>query len=247
MTASMITVVVTTSPIPSHPSTAIIDETITSVRAHLPDAEIILMCDGVRPEQEHMRSAYENYLQRVLWSADHVWGHTLPLIHDKHLHQAGCTKHALRHVHTPLLLFVEGDTPLTDGHIPWAAISKTILFGDAHVVRFHHEASILEPHRYLMLDDDPQDVRGVPLTRTVQWSQRPHLASVAWYRELLARWFPTDEPEFIEDQVYGRLITAYERDGEMGWMNWRTWIYTPDGNIQRSYHTDGRAGESKYA
>lgn len=246
MTVSPITVVVSTSPIPSHPDTHIIDETIASVLAHLPVSEIILMCDGVRPEQEHRRADYEAYLQRVMWSADHRWRHTLPLIWDEHLHQAGCTKRALEHVQTPLILFVEGDTPLTDGDIPWQALTEVITAGDANVVRFSHEASILEPHRHLMLDDQPQQVRGVPLMRTIQWSQRPHLASTAWYRDMIDRFFGYGRHDFIEDVVYGKLIAAYERDGDMGWLNWRTWIYTPDGDIKRSLHTDGRAGGDKF-
>ncbi|MFG1794149.1 hypothetical protein [Nocardia sp. NPDC049149] len=247
MTGSPITVVVTTSPIPSQPSTRIIDETIASVRHHLPDSEIILCHDGVRPEQEARRGAYELYMQRVLWKADHEWGNVLPLIFDEHLHQAVCTKRALEQVRTPLILFVEGDTPLcADREIPWTEISDVILAGDANLVRFSHEASVLDVHRHLALDSEPQKVRGVPMTRTIQWSSRPHLASAAWYRELLDRWFPNDEKNFIEETVYGRLVSAYERDGDMGWLNWRTFIYTPEGDIKRSYHSDGRAGESNF-
>ncbi len=244
---SLITVLISVSPIPSHPGLAIIEDTIESVRAaQLPESEIILMFDGVRPEQESRRADYEEHIRRVLWMADHQWGNVLPLIADDHLHQAVCTKRALAQVHTPLLLFMEHDTPLTDGEIPWDDITGTVLHGDANVVRLHHEASILAPHKHLMLDTEPQKVRGVPMMRTVQWSQRPHIASTAWYRELLDRWFPNDERDFIEDSVYGRLIAAHERDGDMGWLGWRTWIYTPEGNIQRSYHTDGRAGEDKF-
>lgn len=245
-TGSPITVLVSTSPIRSHPDTAIIDETIASVLHHLPDSEIILMHDGVRPEREDRRADYEAYMQRVLWTADHRWRHTLPLIFDQHLHQAVCTKRALEYVHTPLILFVEHDTPLCDRDIPWQDLADTILAGDANLIRLHHEASILEPHRHLMLDDTPQKVRGVPMMRTIQWSQRPHLASTAFYRELLARWFPADEPNFIEEIMHSRLIAAYQRDGDMGWLGWRTWLYTPDGDIKRSYHTDGRAGEAKF-
>lgn len=243
---SPITVLVSTSPIRSHPDTHIIDETIASVLAHLPDSEIILMCDGVRPEQEHRRADYETYLQRVLWTADHRWRNTLPLIFDEHLHQAECTRRALEHVRTPLVLFIEQDTPLTADPIPWNALTATIEAGDANVVRFSHEAAILDVHRYLMLDTHPQWVRGVPMTRTIQWSQRPHLASTAFYRDLIDRHFPPGHRDFIEDTIYGRLIAAHERDGDMGWLGWRTWLYTPSGNIKRSYHTDGRAGEAKF-
>lgn len=246
MSHSLITVLVTCSPITSHPDTAILEETVASVRERLAGSEIVLAFDGVRPEQEARRADYEEHIRRVLWLADHSWGNTLPLINDRHLHQAVAAKRALEHIQTPLLLFAEHDTPLC-GDIPWSEIAETILAGDANVVKLHHEASILEPHRYLMLDQEPQKVRGVPMSRTIQWSQRPHLASVAWYRGLLDRYFPHDEKNFVEDVVYGRLIAAHKRDGEMGWLSgWRTWIYTPEGNIQRSGHTDGRAGEDKF-
>lgn len=240
-----ITVLVTCSPVRSHPDTGILEETVASIRERLPDSEIILAFDGVRPEQEARRADYEEHIRRVLWLADHAWGNTLPLINDDHLHQAVATKRALEHVRTPLLLFCEHDTPLC-GDVPWADIADVVMAGNANVIRLSHEASLLEPHLYLMLDEQPQKVRGVPMTRTIQWSQRPHLASVAWYRELLDRWFPNDEKDFIEDRVYGKLIGAHERDGEMGWLGWRTWIYTPEGDIKRSYHTDGRAGGDKF-
>lgn len=247
MSLSPITVLVSISPIPSHPDTRIIDETIASVLHHLPDSEIILMHDGVRPDHEDRRADYEAYMQRVLWTADHRWRNTLPLIFDQHLHQAVCTKRALEHVQTPLVLFCEHDTPLyPDRDIPWDDLAAAITTGDANLIRLHHEASILEPHRHLMLDTTPQEVRGVPLMRTIQWSQRPHLASTAFYRNLLDRWFPADEPNFIEEVMHSRLISAYRRDGDMGWLGWRTWMYTPEGTMQRSYHLDGRAGEGNF-
>jgi hypothetical protein len=43
-----ITVVLVTSVIPSHPETYIVEETIKSIRHHLPDSEIILQIDGLR-------------------------------------------------------------------------------------------------------------------------------------------------------------------------------------------------------
>ncbi|MFJ1459744.1 hypothetical protein [Nocardia sp. N2S4-5] len=238
-----ITVLMSVSPIPSHPDTRIIDETIASVRAQLPDAEIVIACDGVRPEQEHRRAAYEEFLQRLLWSADHVWHNVLPLIYDEHLHQAACARRALDHIGTPLILFVEHDTPLL-GDIPWRELVDAIRAGHANTIRLHHEASILEPHRHLMLDDSPQEVGGVPMMRTIQWSQRPHLANAFWYRNMLDHMLPAKT--FIEDQAHGQLIDAYQTSGVMGWFWWRTLIYTPPGSTQRSYHLDGRGEEHKY-
>lgn len=243
----LVTVVITCSPIKSHPSTEIVEETIRSVREQLPACEIVLVHDGVRPEQEDRRSDYELYLRRVLWLADHQWGNVTPVIYDEHLHQASAVKRALHLIRTPLMLFVEQDTPLC-GEIDWDGCADAIIDAHANMIRYSHEASILDVHRHLMLDDEPRLVGPgqVPMTRTVQYSQRPHLASVAFYRHLLDTYFDDNYRYFIEDRLHGKLAQAYNVDGVLGWNNWRTWLYTPEGDIKRSYHTDGRAGESKF-
>lgn len=238
---SPITVLVTCSPIPSHPSAEILEETIYSVRAQLPDAEIVLTFDGVRPEQEHRRGDYELFIQRALWLADHHWGNVLPHIHDEHLHQAVCAKRALEHVRTPLLLFVEHDTPLEPEPIDWAACIDQIQSGQADVVRYSHESEILPEHRHMVVPG------GAPgFVRTCQWSQRPHLASVAYYRRILTSHFSENARCFIEDVMHSVCHEAYIVDGVSGWNQNRLAYFHPEGNIRRSRHTDGRAGDSKH-
>ena len=61
-----LSVLVSSSPIPSHPSTRIVSETIHSIRWHFKDAPIYLMCDGVRPEQEHRREDYHKYKENLI-------------------------------------------------------------------------------------------------------------------------------------------------------------------------------------
>lgn len=244
-TKDPITVVIPTSPIPSHPSTAILEETISTVRTHLPDAEIILLFDGVREEQENFRASYEQYIYKVLWKCLHEWKNVLPIIFDEHQHQANMTKAVLQYIQTPLLLFVEHDTPLTpDREIPFDGIAKAVISGEADIVRLHHEALILDVHKHLMFDDVSQNIQGVPMMRTQQWSQRPHVASVAFYKRILNDYF-TGNKTMIEDRMYGVVEQAC-RDGIMGWHNFRLWIYTPEGDIKRSYTTDGRQGEDKF-
>ncbi len=236
-------VLITTSPIKSHPSTKIIEETLSTVRAHLPTSDIILMIDGVREEQQNKYNDYQEYIRRLLWlSGQHD---CYPLIFDEHQHQANMTREALKIVKTPLILFVEHDTPLTpDREIPFEGIAQAILSGEADIVRLHHEALILDVHKHLMFDSVSQNIHGVPMMRTQQWSQRPHVASVAFYKRILNDYF-TGNKSMIEDRMYG-VVEAACRDGIMGWYNFRIWIYTPEGDIKRSYTTDGRDGDPKW-
>ncbi|MCH9731594.1 MAG: hypothetical protein K0U84_18290 [Actinomycetia bacterium] len=239
-----ITVVVPVSPIKSHPSTDILNETIQSVRYWLPDAEIFLTFDGVRDEQETRRYAYEHHIKNVLELAVKDRWPVVPFIFDHHVHQTGMLRRIIDHIPTPLMLYVEQDTPLVDEPIDWDAIAQPIRDGISNVVRLYHEAEIPKVHRHLMHGEEP----NTPLIRTSQWSQRPHLASVPYYRTILKAHFTPHAKCFIEDRMYGVLDEAYHLDGLAGWHQHRVHVYNPKAglNMKRSTHTDGRAGEAKY-
>lgn len=236
------TVVIPTSPIPSHPSTRIIDETIASVRTHFKSSPIIITIDGVRPEQEGQRENYEKYIRNLLWKCNFEYENVIPVIHDEFKHQSGMLKEVLPMIETPLMLYVEHDTPLTpDRDLELSFLKANIISGKAHVIRFHFEEFIPEPHKHLMIGE-PDD----GLLKTVQWSQRPHLASTAFYRNAV-QFFTPEAKCFIEDLFYGRLIDTWDQKGIEGWKQWKLWIYHPEGGkIKRSYNLDGREGTQKY-
>lgn len=239
-----ITVVMPVSPIPSHPTINILTETIETVRRHLPDAEIILTFDGVRPEQADRRADYEESIRRTLWHADHdpLWRPVNPWIWDEHVHQVGMLRGLLHEVKTDLLLFVEQDAPLvTDEPIDWQACIDLIMSGEADVVRFHHEGVVPDAHAHMMHGLEGQ------FLRTSQFSARPHLASTAYYRRILNDHFSLYANCFLEDVLHGVCSEAVIINGMGGWRKHKLWIFHPDtGNIKRSYTTDGRAGGPKY-
>ena len=234
---SDITVLMPASPVRTNPSTDMIEETILSVRNHLPTSEIILMFD--RPTGAD--SKYDEHIAKCLWLCNHRWKNILPLIFDKHTQQASMTKIALSYVKTPAILFVEHDAPLVpDYEIPFNSMLEVIVSGYANVIRLHHEALVLPEHEHLMMDKDAIYSSGVPMLRTYQWSQRPHLASTVFYRKMLKDYFPAGKITFIEDIMHGVLDEVRIKEGKMGWYNFRVCLYAPEGNIKRSYHLDGR-------
>lgn len=241
-----VTVLMPTSPIPSHPSISVVDRTIRSVRNQLPDAEILLLIDGIRAEQEERRPAYDEYVRRVLWAAAHQWDNVSPVLFDDHQHQTGMTRRALDLVDTDLVLFVEHDTPLEDMPIPWDQAIGALRDGEIDLLRFHHESEVLDVHRHLMVGGPTKARSGLPMWPTVQWSQRPHLASVAYYRRILDAHFSADAKAMIEDRMHGVVQSAYQTDRRHGWYQHRLAIFHPDGNIRRSFHLDGRASDPKY-
>ncbi len=146
---------------------------------------------------------------------------------------------ALDMVKTPMVLFMEHDCPLCDEKIEFPGIVRAIETGWTDSVRFHHmDTDYIHPeHEFLTIDKCRQDVCGVNLVRTRQYSQRPHVATVDLYRRMLST-FSKDCRTFIEDHVYGQFYpdkTPYKLA-----------IYTPEGPIKRSRDLNGREGGTKY-
>lgn len=235
-----ITVIIPTSVLPSHPSTRIIDETINSIRHHLPDSEIILQIDGLREEQQDRKADYDEYKTRVLWKCLHEWRNVLPVVFDTLHHQSGMLRETIDLIKTPLLLYMEGDCPLvTDLPIGWDRCKEFIYSGEANTIRFHHEAVIPLEHDDLMIGYKDG------FMRTYQWSQRPHLSSVLYYRDVVLPTLP--EANFIEDTFHGIVMNDWYQYSKIGWNKHRLWIYFPNRkNIKRSYTTDGREGGLKF-
>lgn len=225
-----ITILIPVAPIPSHPDTRVIDQVINNLREYLPDSEILLMCDGVPSNKWDRKKDYDEHVQRLIWKCDYEWKKAYPIVFTDHHHQTQMTKAVLPRVTTPYLLFVEQDTPLVND-IPWEDLKKVLKSGYSNLIRLYHDSLILPEHQYLMLDDRPDNVLGVPLVRTIQWSQRPHLANTEFYRSLTQYW--DGDPAFIEHKMYGILASG-------GWEGFRVHIYAPEFPMLRSLHLDGR-------
>jgi hypothetical protein len=244
---NQITILMPTSPYSIHPSTDHIEQTVRDTRVQLPNEEIIIMVDGIRPEKESLRANYDEYKRRLLWLANYQWHNVRLVIFDEFQHQSGMVKKVLPEVKTPLILFVEHDAPLDPIFpIPFDKLGEIILSGQANAIRFLHEGIILPDYKHMMIGE-PEIINGVPLLRTAQWSQRPHLASTAFYRHIMETYFTEQSRAFIEHGIYGKIVEAYNIDGVPGWNLWKLWIYYPDEkNIKRSYDLNTRGSDPNY-
>ena len=232
-----ITILISTSPCEKHPSTDMIMETIDSIRYHFANERIIVMADGIRPEQEQLRKRYDQYLLELTKLLNQsLYGVALDY-NWEFRHQAVMTIQVLKHVDSPLILFVEHDTPLLKKKTDWEFIHNAIRFGVVNMVRLYHEELIPHEHHYLM-----NGRVGTNLYKTLQWSQRPHVANRMWYKRLLEASFRHDSRCFIEDKLYGLIATST-------WEEFKLAIYDPMGtglDMKRSTNLDGRGAEPKY-
>jgi len=233
------TVLITCSPIASHPSMEILMETLGSLPRR--NMEIILALDGVRPEQQGMADNYYEFAHRVAQYCEHFLWPAIPFIAPVWLHQMRLTEMALNMATTPTVLFMEHDTPLLDDRfIDWDGIVELVENDHLDVIRFHHEELILPVHDYMMVDRETKTMLGVPIRRTRQWSQRPAVYNTDYFKRILFEYFTPGAKCFIEDRMHS---FAQSKRGH------RLAIYHPDDDrsgIRRSGHTDGRAGGPKY-
>lgn len=222
-----ITVIIPTSPIPAHPSTRIIETVLASVRRHLPDEHIHVLCDGVRPELEHRRRQYEEYVRNMgHWRG---YGQLMWEIHKEHRHQAGMVKDALADVRTPFFFFCEHDCVLDERPIDWEAIKKLLYSGDANTVRLYWHETIHPEHTHLMSD------RVGDFVKTIQWSGWPFIGRVDFYQKLLDQYFGGDaSSQMLESGLYGPVLAS-------PWEDFKTWIYCkPDRMGVTFRHLNGR-------
>ena len=237
-----VTIILATSVIPDHPSTEMIEQTISDIRVHFPENEIIMQIDGLREEQRDRKQDYDEYKNRILWKCLHEYKNILPFVFKDHSHQTGMMRETINEIKTPLLLYVEGDAPLTpDLPIDWQKCLDMFEYGKANTIRFHFESTIPNPHKHLMieLEDD--------FMKTAQWSQRPHLSRKEYYKDVVLP--QCLDKFFIEDTFHGAVqddILPYNSFSQGGWNKHKLWIYHPEGNIKRSYHLDGRKGTRKF-
>ena len=238
-----LTILMPTSVIPSHPSMEKIESVHASLRFHHPDADIIIMCDGVRDEQLHRTDDYEKYLYELLDACQFRagWEHTYPLVFESFQHQANMTRWTLDHVHTPLILFAEHDIQMvTDMHIDWDSVMRLAESGTVDVVKFSFESMGIHPeHEYMALDPEIVILEGCPVRRTIQWSQRPHIARTDYYRWMIEEYFPVAARTMIEDRMHSVAQEFPEKNVLAS--------YIPlEGSAVRCFHIDGREEDIKY-
>ncbi len=239
----LLTILIPTSPIPSHPSTEIFDETISNVRNYT-TAQIIILFDGIHHSLEHRRGQYDGYKKEVLKNiSEGKYGDCIPVIFPEHTHQSLMTKIVLTDfVKTPLIMFVEHDTsPINE--IPIGKICELVEHSkEINYLRFNIFHAIPGEHQYLMVDKVSVVLNEVPIVRTLQWSQRPHIAKTKWYLNLLNKYFREEEKMMIEDRMHSVVIEANK---QFGFDTFGLCIYAPEGNQLRSYTSDGRKDDQK--
>lgn len=190
--SQLLTVIVTTSAIPSHPSTRMIERCIGSFKfmAGLSGARWLVVCDDSPGE------AYSEYKRSLRQMA-----RTLELSRNSTSGDCGrlpsMMRAVLEHVKTPLVFILQHDFDVireVDGErlthliLQWPQTLKHVHLNKRPNVVSNWD-KILEPC----------EVGGVPMLKTTNWSDNPHWARADYYRSFV---LPRCQPDISCELLY---------------------------------------------
>jgi hypothetical protein len=220
-----ITVLLTTSHIPSHPSAWVLENVYNSIRKHLSDARIIILADGVDGEEPWEYREYKAEVKRRGWEILEFSG--------KH-HQTLMMRHALLTpglIETPLVMVGEHDWGLRARYVDWYGISSALLDPAGRFRLIQLRQDTVDSWEYGFLGD-ATSCRGIGLLPTTCYQFPMHVAVCSWYRRLLPS---LREPNFLESS--DEWTKVLEDTGAMKEMA----CYIPAGPMGRLYHLNGCA------
>lgn len=217
-----VTFLVPTSPIRLHPDPTLLIECLESIVYRYPDANVIVLADGVRPEQEHYREAYEAYLDSFKYFEIH--GITM-YKSEEWVHQANMVRIGLELVTTPVVGYVEHDCLLT-GDVE-DRVFDAITDGYANLIRLAPWES--PPDYWAEHFGEARDIDGVSLMPVTQWSTWPHFAGTDFMRRVMQKYFDVSCRTMIEPVMHSVLANTE-------WRRWRVWMYAPEGDMTRCVH-----------
>lgn len=225
-----VTCLIPTSPIPCHPSTTMVEQVLQGIRAYFPDARIIIMGDGVRPQIENRRGQYMDYLN-ALGKVIGTYGRVELCRFPDYSHQLIMTREMLnREVRTPYMLFIEHDAVL-HGINDWPAIFHLLDSRLVNLVRFYHWDRIWHEHEYLMRGEFTFE--NTQFVRTVQYSGWPHIVNCDFYRQALSEFHPATY-KMLETALYNSFSVA-------PWEATKMALYYPE-YANTFIHLNGRVG-----
>mmetsp|Transcript_6010 Transcript_6010/g.6705 ORF Transcript_6010/g.6705 Transcript_6010/m.6705 type:complete len:358 (-) Transcript_6010:127-1200(-) len=238
-------VIITTHPIPSHPSLEILNETIESLKflkGLSPKSQIIITVDNLVPNSDKSRKEYhlvmtsenrvkfEAYLVNLYHTFSH-WENVKIIVSGNHVHLGTNIKKALDMLdpRTEFIYVLQQDLPFIKDINHTAIIKTSREYPEiVRLVRFNIRYNrILE--KLPCWNQTSFNINGISLHKTPKWSDQNHFANVKFYREDVMPLLKLDDfPE-------GRMMTiAHHNCSYYG-----PHMYGKPGDAPFVKHTDG--------
>lgn len=234
------TIIVPISPVPSHPSTDMVERAVRSIHRHLEsqDWPIILACDGGTRE-----TAYKEFKNRLhaLVAGDAAFKQAAVLECTYWRHLAGVLEEAFQRIDTPLALVFQHDhevlRPVDTPGILACFENPTVQY-----LRLNRYANRVEGWDYIL---EPFQEAPIPLLKTAAWSDMPHFVRTTYYLDFVLpqlRWSNGElQRVFPEAIVFPRFIRDVKQSGfQAVHPKYGTYVYGSLGDPPVCDHLDGK-------
>lgn len=248
LVASMITIITTTNPIPSIPSTTHIYNSTASL-FRIPafaKCKKIIVFDGIQDDKKsdiYFLKAYKAYKKNILrlTQIDPYFANTELVYCREWVHLAGAIKEAVKHVTTPFIYIHQHDFDLVKDFDLNGLIASMTVNGNLKHVRLNHFDQPGDPYGMGYYGEIDEVINGpsfVPLLRIFGWSDPEHVARLDYYTDFVLPNCPERGP--MELYLNALEWSAIQSFGKAGHAPFGTYLYGGwfDGAYIR--HTDGR-------
>lgn len=241
--ADLITIITTTNPVPTIPSTKHIYPSQVSL-CRIPALALckkIIVFDGIQPGYEHRIKDYNQYKKNIvkLTKNDPYFSNTTLVFCKSWVHLAGAIKEAMSKVTTPFVFIHQHDFFLLKDFDLNALVATMAANPYIKHVRLNRGATNTEFIDWEgPIAEVPDPTLFVPLCRTCGWSDNDHVARVDYYQHFV---LPQCGRCAMENVLHLALKRSILKFGvEAGHQPFGTYLYgdLSDGNY--FYHSDGR-------
>ena len=238
--ADKLTIITTTSPIPSNPSTVMLEKTQASL-SNLCGAEEckrIIVFDGVDPKKAEIAKFYPEYKENVekLVSTHQVFKNTELVFCNDHLHLTGAIKTAMEKVTMPFVFIHQHDFAIrrkVDTLGILRSMEENPRLKHIRLPKISNVETQFEHH----IDDVIEGPCYVPLLRTFSWSDNDHFSSVAYYRTEI---FPRVTRRWPMEWVIHAIEKASTLEDPRNHEQFGTYSYGERGDGRYIIHLDGK-------
>lgn len=240
--ADLITVIVTTNPIPSIPKTDYVYDTVASLYRvpALAKCKKIIVFDGIQPSYLPRESDYNEYKANVvkLVESDTYFSNVELIFLDRWSHLVGAMTEVLKHVTTPFI-FVQQHDILLQKDVDMNGLVATMMANP--IVKYVHFSKNPNKQKsgYIWWVEKNHEFSYVPLCKFYGWTDLTHIARVDYYRDFV---LPQCEFGFMERFLYKNFKKAFKQLKWDSHTAFGTYLYgeLSDGNY--IFHADGRKG-----
>lgn len=228
-----LTVLISTSPVPSHPNTEMLDRVIESVRQHLGlPFELMIVCDG--PHRESVKKAYGEYKARLRKK------YTAKIIaSDEQIGRAMGLRRAIPLVKTPFLLVHAHDFMLTRKVDGPAVLQALETHEDVKFIRLNQRENACVGWDF-RLEERPDSM--IPLVKAGCWTDDPSVALTKTWKTLILPLMRSRE--HLEFCIMHRPGWGWKRHARLGlqgfYDHFGVCLYGGLGDEATCEHLDGR-------